>query len=123
MKCYRKILRTTHKDHVTNEEVRAKIQQAIGPHEYLLAIVKRHKRLWYDHISRLFGLTKTILQGTVLGRRKQGRQRKRWENNIMEWAGLEFAKSQRAVENRGKWRKLVKKSSVAPHRPPRLRDR
>ena len=114
MRCYRKTLRLSHKDHVTNEEVRAKIQQAIGPHDYLLAIVKRHKRLWYGHISRLFGLTKTILQGTVLGRRKQGRQRKRWENNIMEWAGLEFAKSQRAVENRGKWRKLVKKSSVAP---------
>ena len=27
---------------VTNEEVRAKIQQVIGPHEDLLTIVKRH---------------------------------------------------------------------------------
>ena len=35
MRCYRKILRITYKDHVTNEEVRAKIQQAIGPHEDL----------------------------------------------------------------------------------------
>ena len=33
MRCYRKILRISYKDHVTNEEVRAKIQQAIGPHE------------------------------------------------------------------------------------------
>ena len=39
--------------------------------------------------------------------RNQGRQRKRWEDNIREWTGLEFAKSQRAVENREKWRKLV----------------
>ena len=31
------------KDHVTNEEVRAKIQQATGPHENLLTIVKRRK--------------------------------------------------------------------------------
>ena len=31
-----------YKDHVTNEEVRAKIQQAIGPHEDLI-IVKRRK--------------------------------------------------------------------------------
>ena len=31
-------------------------------------------------------------------------------------------KSQRAVENREKWRKLVAKSSVVPHRPSRLRD-
>ena len=44
------------------------------------------------------------------------------EDNIREWTGLEFAKSQRAVENRGKWRKLVAKSSVVSQRPSRLRD-
>ena len=43
MRCYRKILRISYKDHVTNEEVRAKIQQAFGPHEDLLTIVKRRK--------------------------------------------------------------------------------
>ena len=43
MRCYRKILHISYKDHVTNEEVRAKIQQAIGAHEDLLAVVKRHK--------------------------------------------------------------------------------
>ena len=46
--------------------------------------------------------------------RRQGRQKKRWEDNIREWTGLEFAESQRAVENREKWRKLVVKSSVVP---------
>ena len=45
------------------------------------------------------------------GGRRQGGQRKRWEDNIREWTGLEFAKSQRAVENRKRWRKLVAKSS------------
>ena len=46
------------------------------------------------------------------GGRRQGRQRKRWDDNIGEWIGLEFAKSQRAVENREKWRekKMVVKS-------------
>ena len=48
--------------------------------------------------------TKTILQGTVKGGRRQGRQRKRWEDNTREWTGLEFGKSQKAVENREKWR-------------------
>ena len=43
MRCYRKILHISYKDHVTNEEVRARIQQAIGPHEDLLMFVKRHK--------------------------------------------------------------------------------
>ena len=42
-RCYRKILRISYKDHVTNEVIRAKIQQAIGPHEDLLTVVKRSK--------------------------------------------------------------------------------
>ena len=46
-----------------------------------------------------------------------------WEDNIREWTGLEFSKSQRAMENREKWRELVVKSSVVPQRPPLLRDR
>ena len=87
-------------------------QQAIGPHENLLTIVKRSKLQWYGHVSHSSGLAKTILQGTGMWGRKQGRQRKRWEDNIREWTGLEFAKSQRAVENRENWRKLVAKSSV-----------
>ena len=102
-------VRISYKDHVTNEEVRAKIQQAIGPHEDL-TIVKRRKLQWYGHVPRSSGLAKTILQGTVKGERRQGRQRKRWEDNIREWTCLKFTKSQRAVENRGKWRELIAKS-------------
>ena len=102
MRCYRKILRISYKDHVNNEEVRAKIRQAIGPHEDLLTIVKRRKLQWYGHVSRSSGPAKTILQGTVKGGRRQGRQRKRWEDNIRRWRGLEIAKSQKAVENREK---------------------
>ena len=84
MRCYRKILRISYKDHVTNEEVHAKIQQAIGPREDL-TIVKRRKLQWYGLVSRSSGLAKTILQGTVKGGRRQGRQKKRWEDSIREW--------------------------------------
>ena len=121
MRCYRKILHISYTD-IINKEVRAKIQQATGPHEDLLTIIKRCKLQWYGHVSRSSGLAKTILQGTVKGGRRQGKQRKRWEDNIREWTGLEFIKSQRAVENREKWRKLVAKSSVVPQRPSRLRN-
>ena len=40
MRCYRRILHISYKDHVTNKEVRAKIQQEIGPHEDFLTMVK-----------------------------------------------------------------------------------
>ena len=41
------------------------------------------------------------------GERRQGRQRKKWKDNIREWTGLEFAKPQRAMENREIWRRLL----------------
>ena len=47
MRCYRKKLRISYKDHVTNEEDCAKIQQAIRPHADLLTIIKRRKLQWY----------------------------------------------------------------------------
>ena len=51
-KCYRKILHVSYKNHVTNDEAHAKIQQAIGPLEDLLTIVKRRKLQWHGHVSR-----------------------------------------------------------------------
>ena len=116
MRCYRKILRISYKDHVTKTKACAKMQQAIGPHGDFLTIVNRSKMKWYGQVCRSPGLTRTTMQGTakstVKGGRRQGRQRR--EDNIREWTGLEFAKSQRVMENREKWRKLVVKSSVVP---------
>ena len=51
MRCNCKTLHISYKDHVTNKEVCFKIQQAIGPHEDLLSIVKRCKLQWYGHVS------------------------------------------------------------------------
>ena len=120
MWCYCKVLHISYKNHVTKEEIHAKIQQAIGPNKDLLTIVKRRKLQWYGHVSHSSGLAKSMLQGTVNGGRRQGRQRKRWEDNIREWTGLKFGKSQRAVENREKRRKLVAKSSGVPQQPSQL---
>ncbi|KAI0223781.1 hypothetical protein LSAT2_025079 [Lamellibrachia satsuma] len=117
IRCFRKILRISHKDHVTNEAVHNKIKQAIGPYDDFLTTVKKRKLKWYGHVSRSSGLAKTILQGYPRKRgRRRGRQKKRWKDNIKEWTGMEFADSQRAVENRETWRELVRKSSIVPQR-------
>ena len=55
-------------------------------------------------------------------RGKKTRQTEEVEDNIREWTGLEFGRSQRAEKIREKWRKLVAKSSVVPQRPSPLRD-
>ena len=79
MRCYRRLLNISYKDHVTNEEVRRKIQTAIGEYDELVTRVKKRKLRWFGHVSRSSGLAKTFLQSTVKGKRKRGRQKKRWE--------------------------------------------
>ena len=59
----------SYRDYITNEEVKARTGNAIGPYEDPLTSVKRRKIKWYGHITRSSGLAKTILQGTVQGGR------------------------------------------------------
>ena len=40
MRCFRKLLGISYRDHITNEEVKARIENAIGPYEDLLISVK-----------------------------------------------------------------------------------
>ena len=121
MRCYRRLLNISCKDHVTNEEVRNRIQNTIGVHDDLI-MVKKWKLRWYGHIARSSGMAKTILQGTVKGARRRGRQKKRWEDNIKEWMGMGFGDSLRAAEDREGWKGIVATSTIVPQRPPRLRD-
>ena len=122
MRSYRALLNISYKDHVTKEEVRNRIQNAIGVHDDLLTMVKKRKLRWYGQISRSSSMTKTILQGTVKGARRRGRQKKRWEDNIKEWTGMGFGDSLRAAKDREGWKDIVATSSVVPRRPPRLKD-
>ena len=61
MRCYRRLLNISCKDHVTNEEVRNRIQNAIGVHDDLLTMVKKRKLRRYSHISRVFMTFRYIL--------------------------------------------------------------
>ena len=121
IRCYMRLLDISYKDHVTNEEVHNRIQNAIGVHDDLLTMVKKMKLRWYGYISRSSGMAKTILQGTVKGARRRGRQKKRWEDNIKEWTRMGFGDSLRAAEDREGWKGIVATSSVVTPRPPRLR--
>ena len=103
-------------DHITNNAIRERVTQAIGTHDDLLTVVKKRKLKWYGHTSRSSGMSKTILQGTTNGKRRRGRQRKRWEDNIREWTGLTFAESQRISQNRNEWKAIVNQISLVPLR-------
>ena len=101
------LLNISYKDHITNAEVRRKIQAAIGEYDLkLLAMVKKRKLRWFGHISRSSGLAKTILQSTVKRQtEKVGRQYQRVDRN-----GL--SSSTRAAKNRTRWIGVIANPSV-----------
>ena len=104
-RCYRKILRISYKDHFTNEEVRAKIQQVIGPHENLLSIVKRRKLHWYGHMSRSSGLAKTILQRHS----ERGKKTRQTEEEVgRQHQGMDRPGVRQVPEGSGKQGKMKK---------------
>ena len=74
MRWYRRLLNISYKDHITNEEVRRKIQAVIGEYDDLQTLVKKRKLRWFGHTSRSSGLAKTILQGTVRGKKADRRR-------------------------------------------------
>ncbi|GFS13586.1 retrovirus-related Pol polyprotein LINE-1 [Elysia marginata] len=111
-KCLRKLLRISYKDHVTNESVRELVVAYVGPQEPLLATVKRRKLAWFGHVTRHDSLSKTILQGTVEGKRRRGRQKKAWCGNIKEWTGMVMYELVRSASDRDAWRQKTDPSAL-----------
>ena len=73
MRCYRRLLTISYKDHVITRRF-AKQKPETGVLGDLLTKVKKRKLKWYGHISSASGMAKTILQRTVKGARRRGRQ-------------------------------------------------
>ena len=98
-----------------------------------MTIIKRRKLKWYGHVSHSSGLAKTILQGTVKGRKKTSsssfadeedkadRKKEVERHHGMDRPGV--CQVQEGGGEQRKWRKLVEESSVVPQRPSWLRDR
>ncbi|GFO04033.1 UDP-glucuronosyltransferase 2a1-like [Plakobranchus ocellatus] len=92
-----------------------RVQFAIGQYTDLFTLVKQRKFKWYGHV--------TIMQCTVQGGRRRGRQRKRWDDNTKEWTGFELRDTLRRAGHAEGWSSLVKKTAMALPRATRLRDR
>ena len=93
---------------------------------------------WFDHswwsYSRI-GLNSTLsllgveiyrnaTSGIImvfLGQRSiRGRQKKRLEDNVKEWTGMDFTSSTRAAENRTRQKGIFASLSVVPRRPSKV---
>ena len=105
MKMLRKILGVTWQQHRTNDSILEQTGYAKG----LLPAVRKKKLTYAGHIARSGNsLEKTIMQGSVPGKRSRGRPRKTWMDDITDWAGLSAEQCERAAMDRGKWRKIVR---------------
>ena len=65
----------------------------------------RRKLSWFSHVCRHDTLPKIILQGTVDSsrRRRTGRQRKLWRDNIKELTGLSLASLLHIPDDMSRW--------------------
>ena len=94
-------------DCFTKEDVRRETQAIIGEHDQLLTLVKEIARL------KVFVLSKDNSAGQSERKieegkdRRRGRQKNRWEDNVKEWTGMDFASSTRPTEDRTRWKMIV----------------
>lgn len=109
MKMLRKMLQIPWTAHKTNQS----ILEETGYKQNLLESIKKRKLAYIGHIARKSGenLEKTIMQGSVPGKRGRGRPRKAWLDDATEWTGLKVEGMMRATQDREKWRNIVQKAA------------
>ena len=81
----------------------------------LLGHVRKRKLSYYGHLCRDHGcqITKTVVEGYVEGRRRRGRPRKQYIDNIKQWTQLTTSQCVRAAEDRSRWKQLISQAMVA----------
>lgn len=105
MWCYRRILRLSWRDRVSNERV---LRMLFKDRE-LLATVKRRKMEYLGHIVRgpKYVTLQTILQGKFEGKRRVGRKNLSWLRNIRTWTELPYEELVRTASDRESYRNLL----------------
>ena len=83
-RCYRRMLGTSYREHITIEYVWQQVDIFAGRQELLLLTVECHKLSWFDHVFCHDTLPRIIWQETVDRSCRRGRPRKSWKDNVKE---------------------------------------
>lgn len=80
---YRRILKISWVDHISNETV----LQRLNKNREILGTIKRRKTAYFGHIMRnqKYEMLQLILQGKINGKRGIGRKQISWLRNIRHW--------------------------------------
>ena len=108
MKSYRKILRISWKDKVTNEEVLDRV--GLGSPN-LLQNIKKLKLSYFGHIKRHDSLERHILEAKIEGKRGRGRPTRRWEQDVGAWLETKVTEAGRVAKDRELYHNKVREAT------------
>ena len=102
---YRRILKISWTEHISNEEVLGQLNKD----RELLTTIKARKVSYFGHIMRgtKYYIPRLIIQGKVEGRRWVGRKKLSWLRNIRNWTGLGVERLFHAAEDRELFNEIV----------------
>ena len=119
MRCLRILLNITYRERITNIEVRSVVTRGIGPHYELLAMVITKKLTWSGHVIRSNTISKTLIQGTIDGKRRRGVPKcngLQYRGLDRSWVGRSNVKNIK-IEKDGRTLLIVKKSTAPLSHP------
>lgn len=113
MRYLRKILGKTRRDRIRNITVRKDI--GVEPS---IDIIKRNQLRWYGHLMRMEDnrVAKLVYEARTEGKRRRGRPRRTWEEEIRESLqekGIEWRKGKELARNRDEWKSICKTSTLS----------
>ena len=108
LKCYRKILKISWTEKRTNKSV---LEELKISENWLLNNIKSRKLKYFGHVKRHDSIEKIILEGVVPGKRRRGRPKRRWSQDITEQLGVDVTEAGRLAQDRSAFRSAVMRAT------------
>ena len=107
MWCYRRMLRISYKDHITNETVLLHM----GTSRQMVNIYRCRKLRYFGHVVREGGILSLLCLGKIAGRRARGRQRQSWLDEVkLLSSSSNLSDLMTRCRDRAVWRSIVSNS-------------